>query len=89
VAVGEELDDKLPHHEYYEYFGPDYTLHIPPSNMANQNSRQEIDNLRLTFLPCYSGCLKSELLVVVTSVASQFFTRSLHAKLEACFNILM
>lgn len=49
VAVGEELDDKLPHHEYYEYFGPDYTLHIAPSNMANQNSRKEIDNLRLAF----------------------------------------
>ncbi|KAG0611631.1 hypothetical protein M758_7G153800 [Ceratodon purpureus] len=50
VAVGEELDDKLPHHEYYEYFGPDYTLHVAPSNMANQNSKKDLDNLRLRLL---------------------------------------
>lgn len=46
VAVGEELEDKLPHNEYYEYFGPDYTLHVTASNMANQNSRKELDALR-------------------------------------------
>ncbi|KAG0603086.1 hypothetical protein M758_10G065400 [Ceratodon purpureus] len=50
VAVGEELDDNLPQHEYYEYFGPDYTLHVAPSNMANQNSKQEIDSLRTRLL---------------------------------------
>lgn len=50
VAVGEELDDKLPHHEYYEYFGPDYSLHVAPSNMANQNSKKDLDNLRLAFV---------------------------------------
>ncbi|KAI3523940.1 hypothetical protein L1887_02463 [Cichorium endivia] len=26
VALGVELEDKMPQHEYYEYFGPDYTL---------------------------------------------------------------
>uniref|UniRef100_A0A7I4AMP3 Histone deacetylase n=1 Tax=Physcomitrium patens TaxID=3218 RepID=A0A7I4AMP3_PHYPA len=50
VAVGEELDDRLPHHEYYEYFGPDYSLHVAPSNMANQNSKKDIDNLRMKLL---------------------------------------
>ncbi|KAI3515740.1 hypothetical protein L1887_14644 [Cichorium endivia] len=28
VALGVELEDKMPQHEYYKYFGPDYTLHI-------------------------------------------------------------
>ncbi|KAL9274412.1 Histone deacetylase 6-like protein [Drosera capensis] len=28
VAVGVERDNKLPYDEYYEYFGPDYNLHI-------------------------------------------------------------
>ncbi|KAJ6937600.1 hypothetical protein NC652_012041 [Populus alba x Populus x berolinensis] len=28
VALGIEVDDKMPQHEYYEYFGPDYTLHL-------------------------------------------------------------
>jgi hypothetical protein len=50
VAVGEELDDKLPRHEYYEYFGPDFTLHVTPSNMANQNSKRNLNNLRSKIL---------------------------------------
>ncbi|KAI5059924.1 hypothetical protein GOP47_0024344 [Adiantum capillus-veneris] len=46
VAVGEELDDKMPYNEYYEYFGPDYTLHVTPSNMENQNKKNFLDNIR-------------------------------------------
>lgn len=55
VAVGEELDDKLPSHEYYEYFGPDFTLHVTPSNMANQNSKRNLNNLR--YATNFSLCL--------------------------------
>ncbi|KAL9275043.1 Histone deacetylase 19-like protein [Drosera capensis] len=53
VALGIELDDKMPQHEYYEYFGPDYTLHVAPSNMENNNSKQlleEIRNMLLDYL---------------------------------------
>lgn len=46
VAVGEELDDKMPHNEYYEYFGPDYTLHVNPSNMENQNNRMYLESIK-------------------------------------------
>lgn len=46
VALGVELEDKMPQHEYYEYFGPDYTLHVAPSNMENKNSRQILEDIR-------------------------------------------
>ncbi|KAH7442599.1 hypothetical protein KP509_03G095800 [Ceratopteris richardii] len=46
VAVGVELEDKMPPNDYYEYFGPDYTLHVAPSNMENQNSRIYLENVR-------------------------------------------
>ncbi|KAJ7538807.1 hypothetical protein O6H91_11G063700 [Diphasiastrum complanatum] len=46
VAVGVELEDKMPYNEYYEYFGPDYTLHVAPSNMENQNSLQYLQTIR-------------------------------------------
>lgn len=36
----------MPEHEYYEYFGPDYTLHVAPSNMENKNSRQMLEEIR-------------------------------------------
>lgn len=36
----------MPQHEYFEYFGPDYTLHVAPSNMENKNSRPMLDDIR-------------------------------------------
>ena len=45
-----EVDDKMPQHEYYEYFGPDYTLHVAPSNMENKNSRHLLDEIRSRLL---------------------------------------
>lgn len=50
VALGIEVDDKMPQHEYYEYFGPDYALHVAPSNMENKNSRHLLDNIRSKLL---------------------------------------
>jgi len=54
TALGVELDDELPYNDYYEYFGPDFRLHITPSNMDNMNDRdylhstkaQVLENLR-------------------------------------------
>lgn len=50
VALGVEIEDKMPQHEYYEYFGPDYTLHVAPSNMENKNSRQLLDEIKIKLL---------------------------------------
>jgi histone deacetylase 1/2 len=50
VALGIELEDKMPPHEYYEYYGPDYTLHVAPSNMENKNTRQQLDDIRSKLL---------------------------------------
>ncbi|CAI0450860.1 unnamed protein product [Linum tenue] len=46
VAVGVEPDNKLPYNEYYEYFGPDYTLHVEPTNIENLNSPKDMENIR-------------------------------------------
>jgi histone deacetylase 1/2 len=40
----------MPQHEYYEYFGPDYALHVAPSNMENKNSRPLLDDIRTKLL---------------------------------------
>ncbi|CAA7395300.1 unnamed protein product [Spirodela intermedia] len=50
VAQGVELEDKMPLHEYYEYFGPDYTLHVAPSNMENKNTRLVLEEIRSKIL---------------------------------------
>jgi histone deacetylase 1/2 len=40
----------MPVNEYYEYFGPDYTLHVAPSNMENKNTRNQLDDIRSKLL---------------------------------------
>lgn len=40
----------MPYNDYYEYFGPDYTLHIFPSNMENLNTKQELENIKTRLL---------------------------------------
>jgi histone deacetylase 1/2 len=46
----QELDDILPPNDYSEYFGPTNTLHITPSNMENQNTREYLDGIRSRLL---------------------------------------
>lgn len=41
-----EPDNKLPYNEYYEYFGPDYTLHVAPGNMENLNAPRDMEKIR-------------------------------------------
>ncbi|MQL94946.1 hypothetical protein Taro_027608 [Colocasia esculenta] len=50
VAVGVEPENKLPYNEYYEYFGPDYTLHIDPKNVENQNNPKDLEKIRTVLL---------------------------------------
>jgi histone deacetylase 1/2 len=47
VLLGEEsrIKDELPYNDYFEYYGPDYRLHITPSNMVNDNSREYLDGV--------------------------------------------
>ncbi|KAK3228013.1 hypothetical protein Dsin_007875 [Dipteronia sinensis] len=50
VAVGVEPDNQLPFNEYYEYFGPDYTLHVEPCNMENLNTAKDMEKIRNALL---------------------------------------
>ncbi|ONK76654.1 uncharacterized protein A4U43_C03F30630 [Asparagus officinalis] len=50
VALGIELDNKVPEHEYSGYFGPDYNIHVAPSNMENKNSQHSLNDIRVQVL---------------------------------------
>ncbi|MCQ2816974.1 MAG: histone deacetylase [archaeon] len=45
LAVGIELEDKMPKHDYLEYFYPEYKLHMPVSNMENVNTPEYLDSI--------------------------------------------
>ncbi|XP_053207947.1 probable histone deacetylase 1-B isoform X2 [Panonychus citri] len=46
VALNCEIPNELPYNDYFEYFGPDFKLHISPSNMANQNSPEYLEKIK-------------------------------------------
>jgi histone deacetylase 1/2 len=46
TALGVEISNELPYNDYFEYYGPDFKLHISPSNMSNQNSNEYLDKIK-------------------------------------------
>lgn len=46
VALGVEIANELPYNDYFEYFGPDFKLHISPSNMTNQNTPDYLEKIK-------------------------------------------
>jgi len=45
VALDQEVMNELPYNDYFEYFGPDFKLHIAESNMANLNTDEYLSRL--------------------------------------------
>ena len=43
---------ELPYNDYFEYFGPDFKLHISPTNMTNQNTPEYLDKIKLASTVC-------------------------------------
>lgn len=52
VALGCEIANELPYNDYFEYFGPDFKLHISPSNMTNQNTPEYLEKIK--WVPIFS-----------------------------------
>lgn len=46
VLTGENVKDELPFNDYFEYFGPDYRLHLPVSNLENLNSEEYLERTK-------------------------------------------
>uniref|UniRef100_A0A915DS09 histone deacetylase n=1 Tax=Ditylenchus dipsaci TaxID=166011 RepID=A0A915DS09_9BILA len=46
VALDTEIANELPYNDYFEYYGPDFKLHITPSNMTNQTREKIFESLR-------------------------------------------
>lgn len=48
ILVNKEVENPLPHNLYYEYYAPDYNLHITPSNMENRNKPADLQKIYQT-----------------------------------------
>mmetsp|Transcript_4506 Transcript_4506/g.4627 ORF Transcript_4506/g.4627 Transcript_4506/m.4627 type:complete len:435 (-) Transcript_4506:28-1332(-) len=46
VLLDTPIKDNLPYNDYFEFYGPEYKLHIPVSNMDNLNSPSYLSSIR-------------------------------------------
>ncbi|KAJ2716009.1 hypothetical protein H4R19_000887 [Coemansia spiralis] len=45
VLLGQELDPVLPYNDYYDFYGPEFRLDVPASNMDNANTPEYLDKI--------------------------------------------
>jgi len=45
-----DIDNNIPFNDYYEYYAPEYQLHLDPEPMENQNSKEMLDSVRTELL---------------------------------------
>ena len=61
MAMDTEVPNELSYNDHLEYFGPDFKLHISPSNMTNQNTNACLEKIMqrlfesLRMLSCAPG----------------------------------
>jgi histone deacetylase 1/2 len=55
VLLGVPVDDSLPYNDYFEYYGPDYRLHLPVSNMENLNTTAHLETVKNQLLEVLRG----------------------------------
>jgi histone deacetylase 1/2 len=44
------IGNEIPYNDYYEYFAPDYELHLTPEPMENANGKDVLDSIRTELL---------------------------------------
>jgi histone deacetylase 1/2 len=42
-----DISNDIPFNDYYEYYAPDYTLHLTPEPMENKNSKDMLESVRI------------------------------------------
>lgn len=47
IVLDTKMPEEIPYNEYYEYYGPDFNLHITPSNMENQNTPRYLEKHKI------------------------------------------
>ncbi|KAL3934047.1 MAG: hypothetical protein SGPRY_000003 [Prymnesium sp.] len=53
--LDQHISDNVPWHEYMDYYGPDYKLHVPVSNMENNNTRASLEKTKARVLEALSS----------------------------------
>ena len=55
VLLDTQIKDTLPYNDYFEYYGPEYKLHLPVSNMENLNTPKYLEDIKVQVLNILDG----------------------------------
>lgn len=47
VLLNTEIDNQIPYNEYFEYYGPEFNLHINPLPMENLNTKAYLEDKKI------------------------------------------
>ncbi|KAK1860221.1 hypothetical protein I4F81_002810 [Pyropia yezoensis] len=50
VCLGTDIDPRIPYNDYWEYYAPDFELHIAPGTIENKNDREYLDKVKVKVL---------------------------------------
>lgn len=45
VLLGVPIANEIPYNDFYEYYAPDYKLHLTPAGMDNQNKPEQLESI--------------------------------------------
>ena len=48
------ISNNIPNNDFIQYYGPDYQLHLHPSDLPNLNTRDELERTRVKVLSMLS-----------------------------------
>jgi hypothetical protein len=46
VLLDQSINDSIPYNDYFDYYSPDFNLHLSPSSMENANTRDQLDGAK-------------------------------------------
>ena len=55
VLLDTKLPDEIPYNDYYEYYAPDFKLHLTPEQRENLNTEASMESVRIDLLTQLSG----------------------------------
>lgn len=56
LLVDRKLSEDIPYNEYFEYYGPDYKMSVPRTNMENLNSKEYLHKIRTRIIENLRHC---------------------------------
>ncbi|KAL7465064.1 hypothetical protein ACHAXS_005397 [Conticribra weissflogii] len=55
VLLDVDLPDEIPYNDYYEFYAPDYKLHLTPDQRENLNTEASLESVRIDLLTQLNG----------------------------------